>query len=320
MTVLEAPVAEDTDHASPPSLEVERQDQAVDTSSDELPPLSPRMQLVRGVILMVLVLCLSLLFHVTILSHFQQEAAQQQIFDEFRSELATGVAPTGPVDTEGNLLALGTGVAKLEIPSIDLNQIVVEGTTSAALFTGPGHRRDTALPGQQGVSVIMGRRGAYGGPFAPISSLEAGDVIAATTAQGQFEYQVIGVRSAGDPLPPALEAGGARLILVTAGGSRYFPSGVVQVDADLIGEPAVGPARPFTFATLPAAEKVLVGDTSTLWALALWLQLLTALSVAALLVRARWGRARAWIVGAAPMLLVGMATSSEIVRLLPNLM
>ncbi|MCZ0981039.1 hypothetical protein O1L60_24275 [Streptomyces diastatochromogenes] len=31
-------------------------------------------------------------------------------------------------------------------------------------MSGPGHRRDTALPGQPGASVIMGRQWGYGSP------------------------------------------------------------------------------------------------------------------------------------------------------------
>ena len=61
-------------------------------------------------------------------------------------------------------------------------------------------------------------------------------------------------------------------------------------------------------------------DPSTLWALALWLQALIGLSVGAVWGWHRWGRAQAWVVFLPPLLLVGLMTTSELTRLLPNLL
>ena len=226
----------------------------------------------------------------------------------------------GPTDNQNRLLAPGAPIAYLEIPEIGLRQVVGEGTTPSVLFSGPGHRRDTVLPGQVGVSVVMARRAAFGGPFAKIDQLEEGDTILATTGQGLFEYEVIGVRREGDPVPPAPEAGTSRLLLATADGRPFLPDGVLRVDAELTGVPVGGAARLVTAATLPAAEQFMGADTSTLWALALWLQLLTLLSLGAVWAWHRWGHAQAWIVFLPPVLLVGLATSGEVARLLPNLL
>ena len=50
-------------------------------------------------------------------------------------------SPLGPI------VPVGDPVALLTIPSIGLEQVVVEGTASGDTLVGPGHRRDTPLPG-----------------------------------------------------------------------------------------------------------------------------------------------------------------------------
>ena len=290
------------------------------TGNSLIPPLSPGKQLARAALIIVFILSFTLFLQLLIFGSLQQSSAQERSFDRFRSQLANGVAPVGPTDNQNRVLAPGAPVAYLEIPEIGVRQVVGEGTTPGTLFSGPGHRRDTVLPGQVGVSVMMARRAAFGGPFAKIDQLEAGDKITATTGQGVFEYEVIGVRREGDPVPDPPGAGSARLLLATADGRPYLPAGVLRVDAEMTGAPVVGASRLATAATLPASEQFMGIDTSTLWALVLWLQVLLLLSLGAVWAWHRWGHAQAWIVFLPPLLLVGLATSGEVARLLPNLL
>ena len=290
------------------------------TGYGSIPPLSPGKPLARAALIIVFILSFTLFLQLLIFGSLQQSSAQERSFDRFRAQLANGVAPVGPTDNQNRVLAPGSPVAYLEIPEIGVRQVVGEGTTPGTLFSGPGHRRDTVLPGQVGVSVMMARRAAFGGPFAKIDQLEAGDKILATTGQGVFEYEVIGVRREGDPVPGPPEAGASRLLLATADGSPYLPAGVLRVDAAMTGVPVVGASRLVTAATLPASEQFMGIDTSTLWALVLWLQVLIMLSLGAVWAWHRWGHAQAWIVFLPPLLLVGLATSGEVARLLPNLL
>ena len=219
------------------------------------------------------------------------------------------------------VFALGTPVAFIEIPSIGLRQVVGEGTAASELLHGPGHRRDTPLPGQVGTSVVFGRRAAFGGPFSRIAELTKGAEIKVTTGQGaDFTFRVIAVRRDGDPAPAAAARGTSRLTLVTAAGRAFFPEGVLRVDADLEGQAVVGPARLISASGLPAPERLMAGDTRTLWALALWLQALIALSIGAVWAWHRWGRVQTWIVFLPALLLVGLCVSGEAARLLPNLL
>jgi sortase A len=271
-------------------------------------------------LVMVCVVSVSLLLHIGFVSGLQQRSAQGRNYDTFREQLAVGTAPVGPADADNRALALGTPVAYMEIRSIGLEQVIGEGTTSTVLLDGPGHRRDTPLPGQIGTSVVFGRRAAYGGPFGRIGELVVDDKITVTTGQGRFDFRVISVRRAGDPTPAPAAAGSARLLLLTADGPAYFPNGVLRVDAELVGTPVIGPARALSAATLPEVERAGAGEPATLWALALWMQALMLLSAGAVWGWLKWGRSQAWIVFTPPLLLVGISLSGEIVKLLPNLL
>ena len=286
----------------------------------QIPPLSPRLQLARSILIMMLVLSASLLLHLGFVSGLQQRAAQGRAYNAFRAELARGTAPIGPADRDGAQLALGTPVAYLEIRSIGLELVVGEGTNAEVLFDGPGHRRDTPLPGQIGTSIIVGRSAAYGGPFDRIGELVADDKITATIGQGVFDFRVIGVRHEGDPIPEPAAAGTARLTLVTSAGPNFFPGGLLRVDAELTGQAVVGEARSVTAAGLPDDERAMSNQTDTVWALALWMQGLILLSVGAIWGWLRWGRAQAWIVFTPPLALVGLSASAELAKLLPNLL
>lgn len=282
--------------------------------------LTARERIIRSSLLVVAALALSFVLNVTVVGHVQHLVSQQNLANEFRAQLADGTAPVGEGDIDAVLLADGAPVAELTIPSIGVREIVVEGTDSGTLRAGPGHRRDTVLPGQAGVSVVMGRAAAFGGPFSRLQELAPGDRFGVVTGQGQQFFEVIGLRYAGDPAPPALTAGESRLILTTARGLPYSPTGVVRVDARPVSEANPSGARLTNFVTLPAADRELMGDTSTVWALVFALQLLLLVEVAAVWCYQRIGPRQTWIVFAPIAFLTGLVTSDQVIRLLPNLL
>jgi sortase A len=81
--------------------------------------------------------------------------------------------------------AEGSQVAKLEIPAIALDEIVVSGTAEADLSKGPGHYIGTAAPGQAGNVAIAGHRTTNGAPFNRLGQLVIGDQIDLTTLSGE---------------------------------------------------------------------------------------------------------------------------------------
>lgn len=285
-----------------------------------LVPLTRTQMLLRGVTVLIATLLLGFVVNLTVLSHLQHAVAQQQAGNVFREQLKLGTAPVSAGDFEDVLLDQGTPVGLLEIPSIGVSEYIVEGTTSTDLRSGPGHRRDTVLPGQNGVSVLMGRAASYGGPFGRIQELAPGQTFTVRTGQGKQTFEVIGVRYAGDPAPPSPKAGESRLILESARGPAYMPAGVVRVDARLVDDGQDAGARMLTYGALPPSEKSMATDTSTSWALVFALQLFVLAEVAAVWTVRRIGAQKAWIVFAPALLLAGILVADQINRFLPNLL
>ena len=88
--------------------------------------------------------------------------------------------------------ALGNGdpVARLVIPRIGLDMVVVEGTDTADLREGPGHYPTTPLPGQAGNVAIAGHRTTYAHPFYNLNELSPGDVIELSVPGHDWRYLV----------------------------------------------------------------------------------------------------------------------------------
>jgi sortase A len=84
----------------------------------------------------------------------------------------------------------GEPTARIVIPEIGVDKIVVEGVSLRDLKKGPGHYPETPLPGQEGNAAIAGHRTTYGAPFHRIDELEPGDEIRVETVQGEFRYLV----------------------------------------------------------------------------------------------------------------------------------
>jgi sortase A len=255
--------------------------------------------------------------HLTVLGHIEHARAQQNGYDTFRSELALGTAPVGRLDDAGKPVPAGDPVAVLHVPALGVREVVFQGTSSGVLTSGPGHRRDTPLPGQPGTSIIMGRQWGYGSPFNHLHELHAGDEITVTTGQGQQRYKVSDVRRAGDPAPAPPGDGQGRLLLMTATGGLYAPHGVLRVDAELVSAAQPGPA---SGGGIDAAEQALAGDPSAWLPVMLWLQGLLVVVIAISWTYRRWGRWQTWICGLPVVTAIVVALSGAATELLPNLL
>lgn len=99
-----------------------------------------------------------------------------------------------PVEAQNipNDLENGDALAKIEIPRLGVNDIVVAGVETGDLKRGPGHFPDTPLPGQLGNAAIAGHRTTYGQPFRNVDKLQVGDEIRVTTLSGVYVYKVTG--------------------------------------------------------------------------------------------------------------------------------
>jgi sortase A len=281
-------------------------------------PISLEYRLLGQVLAIVAVLGLSFLTELVWLGDLRHDRDQVQLAAEFRSELARKVAPIGPVDDVNAPLALGAPMALLEIPRLNLREVVVQGTSPVPLMSGPGHRRDTPFPGQIGTSVIAGRRATYGGPFRSLDQLRAGDQIRVTTGQGRHTFAVRGVRRAGDPVPPVLAHGQGRLTLVTTDGPPLWPTDVLRVDADLTSAAHSRPA-PLPAQALLAAETVMTGDCSALLGVLGWSVLFAGVAIATVWLRFRAGVWPAWLIGVPMLISLDVVVVDTIAALLPNI-
>lgn len=93
-------------------------------------------------------------------------------------------------------VAVGDSLTRLKMPDIDVDVVVVEGTTASALRAGAGHYPDTPLPCELGNVAIAGHRTTYGRPFHNVDLLEKGSEITLETPIGTCTYEV-----SEDPFP-----------------------------------------------------------------------------------------------------------------------
>jgi sortase A len=271
------------------------------------------VSLVSSAFTMVAIVSLWFVFQVLVLSGFSQARDQHLLYEEFREQLAAATAPTGPGVSPGDPVALIT------IPHLGLSQVVVEGTAPGDLLAGPGHRRDTVLPGQRGVSLVYGRASTYGAPFRHVTDLQKGDQIVVQTGQARTVFLVEGVRRAGDLLPSPPTGEQARLTLVSAAGSGRLAGlraeDAVYVDATAAtGQPAPA-GRP---TAIPSSERALANDPGALPMLALALGLLAALALAVTAARHRWSAALVWVIASPVAIALSWFTTDVVMRLLPN--
>jgi len=103
-------------------------------------------------------------------------------------ELGPSQAPGGAGSQQPKL---GDGIAKIEIPKIGVDRVVVEGTAVEDLKKGPGHYLGSAFPGHSGNVVISGHRTTYGAPFYRLDELASGDEIVLRDGAGTYKYSVI---------------------------------------------------------------------------------------------------------------------------------
>lgn len=257
---------------------------------------------------------------VGLFSQLHYDKAQLNAYNALRVELATGTAPNGPIAPNSTrLLSMGAPVAVLSIPAIKLRTVILQGTTSSVLEDGPGHLRDTVMPGQAGDSVILGRQTAYGGPFGGLTSLVPGDSITVVTGQTVASYKVIDLRRVGDPLPPALAGGAGRMTLVTADGTPLVPSGTLYVDADETSKPQPSPGVLLS-AYMSPSENAMATESAQAWP---WIVLFgVALVLVALPLSwlwTAWGKWQTWVIAIPTVGFLALTIADEATRLLPNL-
>ena len=111
---------------------------------------------------------------------------QDSLRKTFEHELSTPTPSQG-----GGQIPLGSADAELQIPRLNLDLIVVQGTTWTILESGPGHYLTSANPWDSTGRVgIAGHRTTYLHPFFSLNKMQTGDPIIIRTPHGTFNYSV----------------------------------------------------------------------------------------------------------------------------------
>jgi sortase A len=84
----------------------------------------------------------------------------------------------------------GHAIGRIKVDRIGRDMVVVQGTDTSSLQKGPGHYRNTSLPGQPGTVAIAGHRTTYLAPFRHIDQIEDGDVVRLEMPYAGFSYVV----------------------------------------------------------------------------------------------------------------------------------
>lgn len=255
-----------------------------DAPVSEAPTTSRKSSLIRRVAVVLLAFSVGSFVFGAVLAPLIHDRQSAMLEERLASSLVNGVAPVS------NPIALGTPVGLVEIPARDIRTVVVEGTRARELSKAAGHLTGSALPGQPGVSAILGRSRDHGAEFARLDRVRVGDRIDVTTGQGTHSYEVLDVtvRAARDMA--AFQGEGHMLILATVvdGNDRMVVRAGLTSPVVPAGEPVVH--------TTSVDELGLVGDSSSWSTAALWLSLATIVALAYPVIVRQVGRRVAWMI------------------------
>jgi len=109
----------------------------------------------------------------------------------------------------------GSAVGRIVIPRVHANYVVVNGTDTEDLKSGPGIYTETSFPGIPGTTAIAGHRTTYLAPFRNIDLLEPGSHILLFMPYAHFTYTVTAQRVVAptDVRAAVSEVGHSRLVL-----------------------------------------------------------------------------------------------------------
>jgi LPXTG-site transpeptidase (sortase) family protein len=113
----------------------------------------------------------------------EQNQLDQQLAQNFAEpSQQAGIGPAAPPPLPGDALA------RLYIPRLNKNWVVVQGVSQKDIRYAPGHYPNTAMPGQIGNFSVAGHRNRA--IFWDLDQLKNGDPIVVETAQGFYVYNV----------------------------------------------------------------------------------------------------------------------------------
>jgi sortase A len=151
----------------------------------------------------------------------QQEAREQWEEAEARAVVALARHDASVEGRYSAPVVAGAPIARLVIPRLGLDEIVLEGVDDDALNAGPGHLPGSALPGERGNTVIAAHRDRH---FAKLGQVSVGDTVITETGSRRLSWVVIATRVIDADAPALFRTKEATLTLTTCWPIRYFGS------------------------------------------------------------------------------------------------
>ena len=149
----------------------------------------------------------------------QQEAREAWDESEARAVVAlarhnatAGIQPVVPI-------VAGAPVARLLIPRLGMDEIVLEGVDPDVLNAGPGHLTGSAFPGESGNAVISAHRDRH---FARLGEIRVGDTLVTESGTHRDRWVVISKRVIAADAPALFRTRTATLTLTTCWPIRYL--------------------------------------------------------------------------------------------------
>ncbi len=155
----------------------------------------------------------------------------------------------------------GSPVGRIRIPRIGADFVVVKGTDTSDLESGPGIYSETVFPGMAGTTAIAGHRTTYLAPFRHVDQLRAGSKIMLNMPYAHFTYSVIEKKIVAptDVGAAVGNVGYSRLVL-SACTPLFSAAKRLLIYARLVRTVPVGEGRVPLSQRPPGAEEALVGD------------------------------------------------------------
>jgi sortase A len=121
-----------------------------------------------------------------------QNALSERLAEQERASTGTGRTNADLAMRARSLerrTPIGEPLGRISIPKIGARFVFVSGTGAGTLKKGPGHYRDTVLPGHQGTVGIAGHRTTHLAPFRDLDRLRRGDALILKMPYGVFTYR-----------------------------------------------------------------------------------------------------------------------------------
>lgn len=243
---------------------------------------------------------------------------------------ATTIAPTTTTTQPLPPPDDGEALARIVIPKIGVDKIVVEGVRRNDLKKGPGHYPGTPLPGQKGNASIAGHRTTYGAPFNRIDELQPGDEILVTTLQGSFKYVVTGQQIVAPSQTEVIDDQGDNRLTLTSCHPKFSARERIIVSAVLQAEPApTTPTGPVDIDEIPTEdlsgdgdladrESLDAAETKNALPAVMWAFIVLAVWVAFFALSKEWRKWPSFVLGAAPFLVALFFFFENLSNLLPS--